>query len=938
MRLETQEQGAKAQAETQSGGSAKESLLEHIYSQFNEERLFKDLSSVQLDRILVLDELAKQIPASEEKDKLIEALQSHLEERPHSLASRYLLGLLSLQEHKEQNSKEKLRHSLNEVLEAFIAISKWPIVDHIADLLLSFYKDHRIALRAKVESVANLRGKKESRPYLERLAKIDRNNPEISKRYALLTIDEDKENALIYLKQAAETSARLRDYKKLTDIWLLMIQHDHKDLAFFERIERIVVGDRQKIWIATHLSYLVAPYRAEEHWDTVILLLKKILHYEPHSPRARSDLVRAYRAKYAQHSLLAEFLKISDLTNHKRAVEPCIASFERNIVFDLGNYVMHRSRGVGKITQIDNQQVSLDFAGNPDQKMSIQMAIHSLQPLQTGHIWARHYENKEEVEELFQTDTTLFLEALLSSFGKRMYVKSIRGAVTGRLLKAEEWTKWWASARAQIKKDPRFGFNPHKKDELILRDNPMSLTEELSGRFQSEADWNKKLELAFSTLKSRDTEGAALLAVQFYKKNEKSRDALKRIHSYLFLQHAKKILEEEISSSNTQEDIEALIAESSVEQLQKWSLHTHNVELKRDLIHLVLAKRPDYTEILWAFLLEVPVRAHRFIFSELERRGHEKLLQDYLDYVCRKYRDHPELVLWMARSILYKQWEEYSWVQLSQEDVFLLVFRLLKPLVTIETKGTRLKNMALACICGTSNITVESLKKYEILTKIVKEAQADMLQRLYALFCDVPYIPDAHKENLYTLFKEVRPDLEIRSAEEEEEGSEEDDTLLFPPRGLILSSTEALHKRRDYLDRLIHVDMVANSKEIGEAQEKGDLRENAEYKAAMERQSQLQAEITTVSKELQKARAIQPRDVRTDLVSIGTKVKVLHSARQKEEEFTILGPWDANTEENIISYESPLAKVLVGRKIGEEAALDQESLYVIREIHSALLS
>ncbi len=909
---------------------AQPSCIDKINTQINEERLFKDLSALQLSRITLLHNLSLQILEGSEKEQAIQILKANLEEYPDLLVAHYILGVLELNGEKKASGS-----NLPAILEDLVKLSKWPVVDHIADVLLEVEPENRTALRAKVESIGHLKGKKESRPFLEKLAYIDRKNPDVAKKYGLSILEEDRVKALQYLRQAGETYACLKDYKNLEDIWMLVIQNDYQDIAFFERIERIVVGDRQKVWVASHLAYLVEPFRVEENWANVILILKKILHYEPYSSRARSDLVRAYRAKYAEHTLLSEFLKISELTNHKRSVEACIASFERNIVFDLGNYVYHRTRGVGKITQIDSSKVVVDFSDNPGQEMSTQMAIHSLQPLRTDHIWARHYENPSEIEEFFADDLHLFLEALLSSFGNRMTMAEIKHEVTSRLLKPGDWSKWWSRVRSQVKKDPRFGFNPHKKDELLLRETPMTLTEELSLRFQGETSWNKKMEIAFVSLKDSDTEGATLVAIQFYKANETNKDTLKCLHSYLFLEHAKEAMGEDIPNRKIKaEAVQKLIGDASPKDIQQWSMNTQVMEIKRDLVNLVSKNRQDYASILKGFLFELPIKIHRFIFAEMIRFEQEKVLQEYVSELCRKYREHPEVFLWMARSILSGQWNEYSWVKVGREDIFLLVFRLLKPLSIIEKKGTRLKNMALNTICGTTNITTDSLQSYEVLVELVKQVRAELLFRMYALFRDVPYIPDAHKENMLDFIRKVRPDVSIDSIENEAQDQEKDS--LLPPPGTILSSLDALNKRRHYMDHLIHVEMPANSREIGEAQEKGDLRENAEYKAAMEYQSQLQAKISSISKELQQAQALRPVDVNVDFVSIGTRIQVKLSGTSTIEEFTILGPWDTDTEKNIISYDSPLARVLLGKKIGEKASLDAQKKYEICEIHSAL--
>ncbi len=911
-------------------------IIERLNSQINEERFFKDLSTIQMNRITALSTLAKGISVADSnlQNTAIEILEKNLEENQFSIVSQYMLGVLGI----HQQNQKHISALLN-LLDTFVKLSKWPIVDHLADIFLSFEDKNRVALRAKVESVGHIKGKKEARSYLEKLAKIDRKNPDVAKKYGLNIIDDDPTSALRYLKQAGETYARLKDYKNLEIIWMIIIQHDYKDMHFFERIERIVLGDKHKVWLSNHLSYLIEPFRAEEAWDYVILILKKILRYEPQSSRIRSNLVRAYRSKYEGHSLLNEFIKLSELTNHKKAVDSSIASFERNIVFDLGNYVYHRTRDVGKIIQLDSEKVIIDFSNNPGQEMSIQMAIHSLQPLEKEHIWTLRYEDSALIEDMFQNDVPLFLETLLSSFGKRMTMQSIKHELIGRMIQTEDWAKWWSRARALAKKSPRLGFNPNKKDELILRDVPMTITEELSLQFQGEADWNKKMEIAYLTLRSEDTEGASLVAVQFYKENEDNKDELKCLHSYFFLEYAKVVRDEEINDRKlTKTMAEALISKKTPDELLEWSVNTQVVELKKDFFNMIVKNHDDYTTIAKLFLFETPIRIHRYIIGELMTLGHEKVLCDYLNEVCQMYREHIEIFLWIARSILTKQWSDYKWISIKDEDLMLLVFRSLKSLVHHKQNVVRLKNTAIETICGTTNITVESLKKHDVLVEIVKKVKPEFLHRLYVLFRDVPYIPDAHKENILDFMKELNPELKIKSAIEEDEISADaaKEESLFPADNVILSSMKAIERRRHYLDNLIHVVMSENSRDIGEAQEKGDLRENSEYKAAMERQSQLQTEVVSVSNSLQRVRVIRPASLRLDVVSIGTSVTLKVSGSKSEEKFTILGPWDVDTPNNVISYEAPLAKALIGFKVGENTKFNDKT-YTISEIKPAMV-
>ena len=918
-----------SQSTVNSDVSTKDPLIAKIHTFINEERVMKDFSAIQLNRVKQIDELIEEIKTSGKLDQAKQVLQENLTEESTSLLSRYVLGILD-----PANTGATFMRTL---LEDFRKAAKWTIVDHIADQILLNDENNRQALRAKVDSTERLKGKKELRPFLEKLATIDRKNPEIAHKYAMSILEEDRERALQFLKQAAETYARMKDYKHLDDIWNLLVVQDHKDISFFEKIERILIGHREKIRMAANLQTLVEPYKLEEDWQGAINILKKILEYEPASSRARSDLVRCYKALYADHSLLNDFLKMSDLTNNKKSVGPCIASFERNIVFDKDNYVSHRTRGVGKITSIDKDQVVIDFPENSNQQMSIQMAISSLQPLGKNHIWVKLYENPDEVKEVFGQDLPLFFEMLLSSFGNKMTLSEIKTEVSGKFITADEWSKWWSKARTQLKKSDKFGFNPKKKDELILRDRPITLSEDLTAKFQSTGDWNKKLEYAFESLKDMDFEDAIHQFAVYYRDQEENKDSLKKLQSYLFVELATMFTgDDDITHKIPRDEIKSLFLMSKPSSIAKYSGETSILELKREIVNFTVKYRTDYPVILEEILFEVPVKVNKYVMTELNRLEQYETLEHFIKLAFARYREHPEVFLWISKSIMTGQWQ-YDWLHHGKEEVVLHLFRLLKPLVQIEKKGTRLKNTALETIFGTTNITVENIKNGS-LPEIILSTDAKSIRRMLALFKEVPYVPDAHKENFIQLIHELRSEYATIALEEGDEDTAEEEIpeeSLFPPENVVLVSESGLAKRKEHLDNLINVEMPANSRDIGEAQEKGDLRENAEYKAAMERQQQLQSEILKLTAELKKASIIEPSNVRTDIVTIGSKVS-LATPEGENIVYSILGPWDADTDNNIISYRSPLGMALIGKTTGEEAILDKTKHFRINKIEKAI--
>jgi transcription elongation GreA/GreB family factor len=96
------------------------------------------------------------------------------------------------------------------------------------------------------------------------------------------------------------------------------------------------------------------------------------------------------------------------------------------------------------------------------------------------------------------------------------------------------------------------------------------------------------------------------------------------------------------------------------------------------------------------------------------------------------------------------------------------------------------------------------------------------------------------------------------------------------------------------------------------------LRENHEFKAAREMQKLLLKLKAEMEFDLERARGTDFRDVSTDEVGVGTHVVLKDNATSKTIEYLILGAWDFNEEKNIVSYLSPIAQVMLKKKVGQE--------------------
>ena len=108
------------------------------------------------------------------------------------------------------------------------------------------------------------------------------------------------------------------------------------------------------------------------------------------------------------------------------------------------------------------------------------------------------------------------------------------------------------------------------------------------------------------------------------------------------------------------------------------------------------------------------------------------------------------------------------------------------------------------------------------------------------------------------------------------------------------------------------------SQQIADARDKGDLSENAEYDAAKEDQSFMETKLAQLKNTYANARIVHPSQIKTDVVQILNKVRVLNTTRNKESVYSIVSAKEANILEGKISTETPIAKALMGHKVGDE--------------------
>ena len=132
-------------------------------------------------------------------------------------------------------------------------------------------------------------------------------------------------------------------------------------------------------------------------------------------------------------------------------------------------------------------------------------------------------------------------------------------------------------------------------------------------------------------------------------------------------------------------------------------------------------------------------------------------------------------------------------------------------------------------------------------------------------------------------------------------------------------TADGLQKLKDELQQLESVERPRVIAAIAEARDKGDLSENAEYDAAKEEQGVLESRIAMLKAKIMDARIIDEKSIKTDEVQILTKVRVQNLKTKQEKVYQLVTESEANILEGKIATTTPIAKGLMGKKVGEIA-------------------
>jgi len=889
-------------------------IAKKLQEMLNEEKWTRaTLSGYTVNQIKELDSLFQDAALEKSLDEIRDLCADHIGHSKNSIAALYLSGIIALSRQQIDDS------NMVSLINIFADNRRWNIVEFVCQRILE-YGENRNALVRLAECYENDDKIDDMYATWERLVRVDYEEADIVKLIAeKKEKDGDVEGAVDYYRKSLHRYINKALFSNVKEIWNKLIELAPADIDFFNHVQRKIAKQISEDKAAALLTDLYKHYKAASDWDTAISILKTIIDYDDKNPGVRKEIVECYRAKYAEHSHVDEYIRLSNLAQSYRNVHEAIADFEKHISFDVGNYVYHRTWNIGRIRSIKGDEISIDFAKKRDHRMGLKMAVESLVTLQKDHIWVlKAIWSKEKLHDAVKKDIPWALKTIIKSFDNYSDVKKLKAELVPSVLTASEWTSWSSKARDILKTDAMFGNAPESVNIYIVRDRPLSYEEKIYNQFKAEKNFFARIQDLRDFLDKGDPDSELFTEMlQFFTGYVRSYSQVTEqvVAAYLFLK--------ELSGRHTHLKnivtlgFNELMAEC--EDIVNIYVSLKDSTLKAALLQHIKTFMPDWADI---YVRLFPYALSKHMIDVLLGAGEVERLQAMIVSIVENYRDHREAFIWVAKNL----WDE-TWVKelgLSYDKMLITLIHILDiSFKEIENHRDTTDNRRI-------NKQVDAiLFKDGRLVSYFDTAGKDDIERIFALITDVKDLDPAIKLALRKQVTEHHPDFKFN----------DDENKAIVSRGLMVTAAMYEEKNR-LLAHIMEVDVPANQKEIAFALSLGDLRENAEYKAAKEKQDELNAKVGKLKNEIDRAQIFDPTTITTSKISFATDVLLHNDIDEADETYIILGPWESDPTNHIISYLSPLGKRLLNHKIGDKLSFvihDRKFSYTVKAIKAITL-
>jgi transcription elongation factor GreA len=633
-------------------------------------------------------------------------------------------------------------------------------------------------------------------------------------------------------------------------------------------------------------------------WDEIAPLGTRL----PVSPKARALAARLLGIAVAREPDPLAILEGSGIADPSVAFDGIAGRLPRILALPPGAYVTHQSWGLGRVRTSDGESVTLDFPGRADHKMSFAMAQRALDRLPNDGLRVLAILDPERLRSLGDAgDPEVLVRAL----------RDVGGAATQTQLKPRleavlpgyDWTGWWKRVRDKWKNDPR-----------------LDSGEAYRGNFRVAPEGHEGAGATLPPLSPRAAVEGLGLIKKFLREHPEDEPRLKEHAGPLVtrwshdgrLDTANRALA--LCYALTWHSLDAAAARETLDELIESGLKPDDLALglsQEQLLDLARgAEREE--EFLWRALeSRLPRLRDRGRTRLREMLGEERYATAIEARIARA-ADRPGLA---ARLIEHYVARPQDAGAPPQEALLLATIRLLERDLG---EGVPERLGALLADGGAFQVRFAG-------TPPAPET-ADAMERTVLHWAGserrlAPVLDFLHEAGLGAIADEHERRRKTRAQGLLEGKTTEDVETQFT-----LMSRVTYDRMQEDLKRLSLELKTSIPAAIEKARALGDLRENAEYEAAKQRQASAAARLQELMNAIRHARLIETMEIEESRVGVGTEARLrpLDGDGGAPLVLWILGEGDAALGPGILSYRAPLARPLLGKGVGAEITLETE--------------
>ncbi|MGC9326707.1 MAG: GreA/GreB family elongation factor, partial [Candidatus Hinthialibacter sp.] len=600
-----------------------------------------------------------------------------------------------------------------------------------------------------------------------------------------------------------------------------------------------------------------------------------------------------------------------------RPLPEAVAEIDLFMNFLPGAYLRHPDWGIGRVTDLDmtTRRAVINFQRKRDHGMDVELAQKAVEPLDENDFRVQRVINREGLIQRLREEPLDFIKSMLKSFGGSMTAKEIKENLVPGVINVREWTTWWSKTNSAMRRDPFIAVSGGSAKRYTLRTQAASDEEELLKRFDETKAPHSKVDLIYEylrTTKKSDVHEQVIL--HFSKKlhaiTPRRRSATERVE----LWYANEALKEYVDKVESMplDIIDAVLSNTDkfVRVMQRLRFKAHQWQYAHRF-QIVCADR--WAEIFQRLLLEPVVMIRDELAEALKEGGEIVRVKAVIEQTVSEFRQFPHTFIWLAGRVLIHD-EDWLDGKISKSTAIERLL-LLVDYLTSQAKRREKEDAAwLRKVAGDARDLIRR-DRYRLFKKFIQEADEGGAQSIYRRAQTNEGLDARTSADLTTIVRARFPNLfSISTAEESP-----------IPEGL-LCLHESYRRKQELFKRLVSQDLPEVVQEIEIARQQGDLRENAEYHAARDKQKLLAAQTAELEESLHRAKAVDLSALTLERVEFGVLFKISPSGSDIQEDYVMLGPWESNPDKRVLSYQAPFAMAFMGKKKGDFVELEMPTL------------